>query len=150
MASPGSKRGRGEVDLSVTMPPQLREAAHWAAARWGRRKGRSTTPAYVWERVVCWVLSLSDEDFDRIQAEGEPLVEEHWRGLDPEIMTPEGFRRRKASVFAAPSVPGPAKGGVEHPRPISASGRTTGGPGDQNPRRKRKADCLHEAATTPD
>lgn len=87
-------------------------------------KGEEGHHSHQWERVICWVLALSDDDYDRIQREGRALVEAV-RAADPDTR-----RRAAAIVPRRESVLAPERGDVVATRGLGGGIGAGGGTGD--------------------
>ena len=123
-----SKKGEGDRALSVPVAHrEIPRMLRTAVARWYDRlpdeeraklgRGEYSGYSYVVERVLCWVLSLSDDDFDRIQREGRQLVDEV-RKLDRLYEGPPPIRRREKSVLVPPRDGGGGPVGIGGTGPV--------------------------------
>ena len=110
----------------ITIPthPHLVVMAGNAHAEWEEREGYPTPSAYGYtsslEAIICWALSLSVQDYDRIVVEGRELA----KRLDPlpAIRREPAITAREGSVFAPASIGG-LSGLPDHPRVKGIAGR---------------------------
>ena len=120
---------RGEVDVAIK-----REFEHYVEddndlrmrrGEWlspGEQKGT----AYAVEDLVCWFLSLSDADRERIRKEGRALRDQVAALPPDERELP--FGQRADSVFRPDLLPGAGKGagGRSRPLPTQRGGKPKG------------------------
>lgn len=102
--------------------------------------GETRGPSWTMNRLLCWYLSLTDEDRRQIQSEGEALFAE-CRKLPRKYKGKLPFPRRAETIFAGPS--GGAMAAVDG-RPIRSAGKTDSQHGN------RKSTRDHKGIVSPD